>query len=148
LWRRKKRAFDVGIAQGPWGKRFLFEGAGGGLLADHLRAAKTTASKDKRLSKKQIMTRHVSLLRQMLHNYPARKWKIRMDGEKISGRYILWEALNIHSVGPALYLAAQASTKDGRFDLVCVSERDRSVLSKYLDARLAEKETKLESSEN
>jgi diacylglycerol kinase family enzyme len=138
----KKRAFDVGIARGPWGKRFLFEGAGGGLLADYLRAAKDTASNGKRLSKKQEMTRHVSSLRQRLQNYPARKWKIDIDGKHVSGRYILWEALNIHSVGPALYLAGHASTKDGHFDLVCVSERDRSVLSKYLDTRLTEKKTK------
>jgi diacylglycerol kinase (ATP) len=138
----KKRAFDVGIARGPWGKQFLFEGAGGGLIADYLRGAKGTPGKGKKLSKKQEMTRHISLLRQMLHNYPARKWKIDIDGKQISGRYILWEALNIHSVGPALYLAREASTKDGRFDLVCVSERDRSVLSKYLDARLAEQKTK------
>jgi len=88
------------------------------------------------------MSRHVSLLRQTLQNYRARKWKIGIDGEKISGRYILWEALNIHSVGPALYLAGQASTKDGRFDLVCVSERKRSFLSKYLDARLADRKAK------
>jgi diacylglycerol kinase (ATP) len=138
----KKRAFDVGVARGPWGKRFLFEGVGGGLLADYLQAATEKASKGKRLSKKQEMTRHVSLLRQMLHSYPARKWKIDIDGKQVSGRYILWEALNIHSVGPALYLAGRASTKDGCFDLVCVSERDRTLLSKYLDARLAEQKTK------
>jgi diacylglycerol kinase family enzyme len=138
----RKRAFDVGIARGPWGKRFLFEGAGGGLLADYLRAANETASNGKKLSKKLEMRRHVSSLRQTLQNYPARKWKIDVDGKQVSGRYILWEALNIHSVGPALYLAGQASTKDGHFDLVCVSEGDRSVLSKYLDARLTEKKTK------
>src|SRR5438105_14432399 len=30
----KKRAFDVGLARGPCGKRYFFESAGGGLLAD------------------------------------------------------------------------------------------------------------------
>src|SRR5262249_50741075 len=35
----KKRAFDVGFAQGPWGERYFFEAAGGGLLADYVRAA-------------------------------------------------------------------------------------------------------------
>jgi diacylglycerol kinase family enzyme len=138
----KKRAFDVGIARGPWGKRFLFEGAGGGMLADYLQAATEKESEGKKLSKRQEMKRHVSLLRQSLQNYPARKWKIDIDGKQVSGRYILWEALNIHSVGPALYLAGQASTKDGHFDLVSVSERNRSVLSKYLHARLAEQKTK------
>jgi diacylglycerol kinase family enzyme len=41
----KKRTFDVGLAYGPWGKRYLFEGAGGGLLADYVRAAKKRAEK-------------------------------------------------------------------------------------------------------
>jgi diacylglycerol kinase (ATP) len=89
------------------------------------------------------MTRHVSLMREMLYDYPARKWKIDRDGEDISDRYILWEALNIRSVGPALSLAGRASTNDGRFDLVCVGERDRSALMEYLEARLAGQKAKL-----
>jgi diacylglycerol kinase (ATP) len=134
LQRGKERGFDVELARGPWGRRFLFEGAGGGLLADYVRAAKGIGDKTKRLSKKQEMALHVSLIRRMVHHYPARKWKIEVDGEDISDRYILWEALNIRSVGPALSLAARASTKDGRFDLVCVGERDRSAFMEYLDA--------------
>src|SRR6266478_1112511 len=33
----KKRSFDIGVARGPWGKRYFFESVGGGLLADYLR---------------------------------------------------------------------------------------------------------------
>jgi diacylglycerol kinase family enzyme len=139
----KERAFDVGLARGPWGKRFVFEGAGGGLLADYVRAAKGTRGKTKQIPKKQAMTRHVSLIRKMLHDYPARKWKIEADGEDISGRYILWEALNIRSVGPNLSLAGRASTKDGRFDFVCMREADRSAFMEFLEARLAGQKTKL-----
>jgi len=73
----------------------------------------------------------------MLHDYPPQKWKIDIDGEEISDRYILWEAMNIRSVGPVLYLASQAATKDGRLDFVCVQEEDRSIFMEYLDARLA-----------
>ena len=47
----RKCAFDIGIARGPWGKQFLFEGAGGGLLADYLRTARDTARNGKRVSK-------------------------------------------------------------------------------------------------
>jgi diacylglycerol kinase family enzyme len=42
LERGKKRAFDIGLARGPWGKRYFFESAGGGLLANYLRDAKDT----------------------------------------------------------------------------------------------------------
>jgi diacylglycerol kinase family enzyme len=78
----------------------------------------------------------------MLRDYSARKWKIWIDGEKISARYILWEAMNIRSVGPALYLAPRAAIKDGRFDFVSVRENERTVLAKHLEARLAGKKTK------
>lgn len=71
----------------------------------------------------------------MLHDYSARKWTIDIDDEDISDDYILWEAMNIRSVGPVLYLASQAATKDGQLDFVCAREDDRSLLVEYLDAR-------------
>ena len=78
----------------------------------------------------------------MLHDYPAQPWKIDIDGEDISDRYILWEAMNIRSVGPVLYLASQAATKDGQLDFVYAREADRSLLMDHLGARLAEKKHK------
>jgi diacylglycerol kinase family enzyme len=138
----KKRVFDVGLARGPWGERHFFESVGGGLLADHVNKAKGKTKKTNNLSKEQKMTRHVSLLRQLLHHYPARKWKIEIDCEDISDRYIFWEAMNIRSVGPVIYLASQAATKDGRLDFVCAREGDRGLLTDHLDARLAGKQYK------
>jgi len=142
LKRGKKRAFDVGVARGPWGKRYFFESVGGALFADYVRKAKREDKKTKGLSKEQEMTRHVSLLRRMLHKYPARTWKIEIDGKNVSGRYLLWEAMNIRSVGPALYLASQAATHDGHLDFVDAREEDRSLFITYLDARLARQRKK------
>ena len=138
----RKRAFDIGRACAPWGKRHFFESVGGGLLADYVSATERKAKKTKGLSSEQEMTLHVSLLRRMLHEYPARKWKIDIDDEDVSDRYILWEAMNIRSIGPALYLASQAATRDGQLDFVCVRESDRSRLMDHLDARLAGKKPK------
>jgi diacylglycerol kinase (ATP) len=135
----RKRAFDVGFAYGPWGERYFFEAAGGGLLADYVQAAKKEEKKNKtikKLSKEQEMARHSALLCRMLHDYPARKWKIELDGKDISGRYILWEAMNIHSVGPALYLAPRAGTRDGRFDFACARPADSALLAKHFEARV------------
>src|SRR6266567_1543920 len=142
LERGQRRAFDIGLARGLWGKHYFFESAGGGLLADYLREAKDKPKKTKKLSEEQEMRRHVSLLRRMLHDYSARKWKMDIDGKDISDEYILWEAMNIRSVGPLLYLASQAATKDGRLDFVCAREEDRSLLMQYLDARLAGQKVK------
>src|SRR5439155_19241430 len=107
LERVKNRTIDARLALGPWGKRYFFESVGGGLLADYLCAANRKAKKTKNLSSEQEMTRHVSLLRRVLHEYPTREWKIAIDGEDTSDRYILCEAMNIRSIAPSLYLASQ-----------------------------------------
>ena len=141
----KKQVFDVGLATGPWGERYFFEATGGGLLADYVRNAKKEERKNgkaEKLSKEQQMARHGALLRRMLHDYPARQWKIEIDGKDISGRYILWEAMNIRSVGPALHLAPQAATRDGRFDFVCARTADRARLMEHFDARVAGRKSK------
>jgi diacylglycerol kinase (ATP) len=141
----KKQVFDVGLATGSWGERYFFEGVGGGLLADYVRAAKKEEKqngKAEKLSKEQQMARHGALLRRMLHDYPARQWKIEIDGKDISGRYVLWEAMNIRSVGPALHLAPRAETRDGRFDFVCARTTDRARLMEHFDARVAGKKSK------
>ena len=141
----KKQVFDVGLATGPWGERYFFEGVGGGLLADYVRAAKKEEKqngKAEKLSKEQEMARHGALLRRILHDYPARQWNIKIDGKDISGRYVLWEAMNIRSVGPALHLAPQAETRDGRFDYVCARTADRARLMEHFDARVAGKKSK------
>jgi diacylglycerol kinase family enzyme len=36
----KLKGFDVGLARGPWGSRYVFEGIGAGLLAEYLRLPK------------------------------------------------------------------------------------------------------------
>jgi diacylglycerol kinase family enzyme len=71
-----------------------------------------------------------------LDHYPPRKWKFSIEGEDISDAYIRWEAMNIRSVGPALYLAPQARRKDGQLDFVRAREAERSILMDHLDARL------------
>jgi diacylglycerol kinase family enzyme len=132
----KPRPFDVGLARGPCGKRYFFESVGGGVLADYLASPKSKTKKTKKLSKEAEMKRHVSALRELLRDYPARECTIEVDGKDLSDRYILWEAMNIRSVGPVLYLASHAATRDGRLDFVCVRESDRSLLMEYLAARL------------
>ena len=51
LEKGKTTSFDVGIARGPWGKRYFFEGAGAGLFADYL-SAPQKEKKRKRQSRK------------------------------------------------------------------------------------------------
>ena len=88
------------------------------------------------------MQRHVTELGRRLQHYRARDWKIELDGANLSGRYLLWHAMNIRSVGPVLRLAADAKTNDGTFDFVGAREEDRRLLHDYFDARTAGKRRK------
>jgi diacylglycerol kinase family enzyme len=143
LERGWRQSIDVGLAKGPWGERRFLEGAGAGLLSDYLQTLASLAEVTKHtesLSKEEEMTHHVSLLRQLLPNYPACDCQINLDGEDLSDRYILWEAMNIRSVGPVLTLAPRADAADGQFDFVAAREADRHLLADYLEGRIAAEE--------
>jgi diacylglycerol kinase family enzyme len=131
----KVRPFDVGIAQGACGKKFFLEAAGGGLLADFLKDA--AQRDDKEGSRRQRMRQHVSRLRKISAQYPARHWNIIIDDEDVSARYLLWQVMNIRSAGPALNLAPRAASDDGVLDFVSVRERERDLFLEYLKARVA-----------
>jgi diacylglycerol kinase family enzyme len=131
----KGRPFDIGIARRSTRREYFLEAAGGGLFADYFPAAQ--ANEKKGASPEEELTAHLSLLRELSLDYPARHWKISIDGKDISGRYILWGVMNIRSAGPALHLAPKAKTDDGRLDFVAVRERQRQVFIKHVDSHMA-----------
>jgi diacylglycerol kinase (ATP) len=131
----KSRSFDVGVARGSSPPGCFLEAAGGGLFADYFSAAE--ANEKEGASREEELTAHLSLLRELSLDYPARHWKMSIDGKDISGRYILWGAMNIRSAGPALHLAPRARTDDGRLDFVAVREHERKIFIKHVDSHLA-----------
>ena len=133
----KGQPFDVGVARNGSQIDCFLEAAGGGLFADYFPAAE--ANKEEGASPEEELTAHLSLLRELTLDYPARPWKMSIDGKDISGRYILWGAMNIRSAGPALHLAPKAKTDDGRLDFVVVREHERKVFMKHVDTHLAAK---------
>lgn len=135
-------SFDVGLARGPWGKRYFFEGIGAGLFADYVQAPKDDAEKERVRSKAEKMRRHLRELHRRLQSYRAHEWEMALDGEDLSGRYLLWHAMNLRSVGPVLTLASNAKTNDRVFDFVGAREDDRMVLLEYFEARAAGKSRK------
>jgi diacylglycerol kinase family enzyme len=129
------RPFDIGVAQGACGTKFFVEAAGGGLLADFVKSAGDRDDED--APRKQRIRQHVSQLRKISAEHPARRWNIRIDGEDVSARYLLWEAMNIRAAGPALNLAPRAASDDGALDFISVREQERDLFEKFLDEQLA-----------
>ena len=131
----KGEPFDIGVVRNGSQADCFLEAVGGGLFADYFPAAK--ANEKEGASSEEQLRAQLSLLRQLALDYPARPWKVGIDGRDISGRYILWGAMNIRSAGPALHLAPKAKTDDGRLDFVAVREDERRDFITYVDAHLS-----------
>ena len=139
-WGEGRRVkLDVGTATGPWGERTFIEGVGAGLFASTvpevessaaLKALRTPADKVKFALRK---------LRALLEHLEPVAVRGVLDGRDISGKYVLFEAMNVPYIGPNLFLAPDSKRGDGQFDLVMASEAERERLLHYLDTWQEEK---------
>lgn len=133
----KSQPFDIGVVRKGSLVDYFLEAVGGGLFADYFPAAK--ANEKEGASPEEQLKAHLSLLRKLALDYPVRFWKMNLDGRDISGRYILWGAMNIRSAGPGLHLAPKAKTDDGQLDFVAVRENERTDFIEHVEAHLAER---------
>lgn len=129
-WERPRRMkLDLGSAEGPWGERFFIESVGAGLFANLLADPKSEKLKDRAAAVESGLRR---LREEAMRGEPVEVCAA-LDGKDVSGRYLLFEAVNLRYVGPNLHLAAEAQPGDGHFDLVLVSEAERERLVRYLE---------------
>jgi diacylglycerol kinase family enzyme len=129
-WEDGRRAkLDVGVAAGPWGERYFIEGVGAGVFAAVL--AKPASSKLK--NGKNPVEHGLQRLKEQAGRSEPLEIRAMLDGEDISGRYIMFEAVNLRYVGPNLHLAHDSEPGDGQFDVVLVTEDERERLIHYLE---------------
>lgn len=138
-WRNARhRPFDVGVIEGPWGKRHFIEGVGIGLISrsievidriDDLAAYELKKPKHK-------LHRDICVAAALAHEMQPLHAQLTLDGRDVSGHFLLLEILNIRRAGPGIELAPQASPSDGRFDVVSAKAQQRERLWKTLKARL------------
>ena len=125
-WQGARRVkLDIGTAAGPWGERHFIEGVGAGLFARLL----AHPAKSKRKGVEGALRR----LQQFAARCEPVELAALLDGKDISGRYILFEALNLPYVGPNLHLAHDSRPGDGQLDVVMVTEAERDRLLHYLE---------------
>jgi diacylglycerol kinase (ATP) len=133
-WEKGRRLpFDAGMADGPWGERHFVEGFGAGLFpraVPHIDANETISDIEDVDVK---VTYTLQILREYLDKCPATEVKGTLDGENISGRYLLFEAMLIQFMGPNLHLAPNILLDDGLFDVVMVHDHDREKLHEHLE---------------
>jgi len=149
LARAQERVIDVGVAKGPWGKRVFMEGMGGGLFAEVM--AKLDSGRRRRHKRpggengnyKALFSRSEAHLTPSLHalaehlpEFKAKAFEVTIDGTKVSGDFLLLEAMNMPYLGPNLHLGRDADPGDGLLDFVLLSEADRAEFASYLKHRL------------
>jgi diacylglycerol kinase family enzyme len=138
-WRHARRKpIDVGVIEGPWGKRHFIEGVGVGLIS---RSIAVISEIDEvavyELKKpKHKLHRDVCVSVALAHEMHPLHARFLLDGRDLSGEFLLLEVLNIRRAGPGVELAPQASPSDGRFDVVSATAAQRPRLLKTLKARL------------
>ena len=128
------RMLDIGVANGPWGRRHFIEGLGVGVFAwtmPEADASQTLAGLE--LADHKI-TYALQMLKDRLENCPPVQLRATLDGDDLSGDYLLFEAMNAQYIGPNLYLAPHASAGDGSFDVVMVTDAERERLLDYLSS--------------
>jgi diacylglycerol kinase (ATP) len=138
-WPKARRvAFDAGIVHGPWGTTRFIEGLGVGLLARAITEldAKAEVSFGRKEDREGKITSGLRRLRDLLGNCPAKAMQIRLDGQDLSGEYILLEVMNIQHIGPGLHFAPDADPGDGLLDVVLFTAEHRDTLDTYLASRL------------
>jgi diacylglycerol kinase (ATP) len=127
-WANPRRVkLDIGVVEGPWGPRYFVEGVGVGLFAGLLAAGK----KDKKLKNAPVEAA-LRRLQNLAKRCQAVALEASLDRKALSGRFILFEALNIPYIGSNLFLAPDSQPGDGQFDVVLVSEAERERLVEYL----------------
>ena len=130
--------FDAGVAKGPWGSTHFIEGFGLGLFAETM--FQLEASNGKELAHandpEEELNAVLDMLRGRLRKFKSNPVTVRLDGDDLSGEYVLLEALNVRFIGPNLNLAPEADTQDGFLDIVAVPYAKRADLNKYLKERM------------
>ena len=135
-----RRPFDLGVARGPWGEYRFLESVGLGLLSEaihvidegHAGYVNEIGDTGTRLDAALDVFRHT------VQRIPAAAVELWLDGEVLSGEYILVEALNFGAAGPNLNFAPHGDPSDGLLDLVLAREADRGLLRDQLNALRSE----------
>jgi diacylglycerol kinase family enzyme len=134
-WAQSRRLpFDLGLARGQWGESRFMESVGSGLVAVGIAAAEEHPDHGKDEPRKEL-ARAIERYAETLERLQSRRWTGLLDDEPVDGDFLLFEVLNVPSVGANLALGPGADPTDGRFDVVTAGEGERRRIAEYLEAR-------------
>ena len=122
---QRRRRFDIGNAEGPWGCRMFAEGVGFGAFAESLARAPSADGSEKLSVGRQA-------LRDALTDAHPVQLLVELDGERLPERLILVEAMNVPMSGPRLPFAPAADCGDGKLHVAWLREDARDAMLDWL----------------
>jgi diacylglycerol kinase (ATP) len=120
------RRLDVGIAEGPWGKRRFLEAVGFGAIAQAISHSGPKPPKPLRIDTGR------EELQKFVQEVEAERFEFSVDGERFAGDFLLLEILNLNLTGPALPILFAAAPDDGLLEIVFLMESERAQMSAWL----------------
>lgn len=135
---------DVGTVTGKGQKSYFFESSGFGLFARSIAESAKRAKDRKFRSRREKIEFALDILNRLLPGTPAVYYDITLDGKDYSGEYIMVEAMNIKSIGPNIVIAPDADPGDGLFDVVLLTDEDRTSLTHYINQLMDGKQARFE----
>ena len=75
------------------------------------------------------MLRSIEAIRQTMGTFESSECRMLLDGEDISGAYLLVEALNTPAFGPRIKVAPEADPSDGLLEVLRIRDDVRQRLS-------------------
>ena len=117
---------NVGLAEGPWGKRRFLEAVGFGAIAKAISHSGPKPPKPLRINSGR------EELQKFVCEAEAECFEFSVDGEQFAGDFLLLEILNLNLTGPALPILFAAQPDDGMLEIVFLLESERTQMSAWL----------------
>ena len=129
LAKARRQRFDIGLACGPWGRRFFVEAVGLGPLTEamsRIDAVDIERSDGVKIGRDRF--------RKILSEAGPLQLTVSVDGRTLKKDMLLIEILNIPIAGPGLVLAPEVCVGDGLFDIVYIEPERRADMLAWLGA--------------
>jgi diacylglycerol kinase family enzyme len=137
-WKQGQRLrLTVGTVSAPFGTMRFVESVGAGVFTELVVRGEEEVKHNTGGLTGHTLDRGLQLLHGIVLDRKPSPRALLVDGEDLSGDYLLVEVMNTSMVGPNVPLAPDANFQDDQLDVVTVTEKERGLLAEYLEARLA-----------
>ena len=128
-------SLDLGLVTHANERKSFLEASGMGIFAELILQMQQWPSKvemERAESRREKFAHALERLQAMSANYSGMNWELKVDDTVMTDRFLLIAVMNVELIGPKLHLAPGADPSDGCLDLVCVREKNRQSLSRWL----------------